>query len=68
MTEYDRAQIQKWCKFARGVTATKKMGGGGIKQGLGVFLKMYIITYVYCPLLLRYKKHFYDTLVITEFI
>jgi len=55
MNEYETAQIQKWCKLARGVIATKE---GGIKQGLGVFLKVYIITYVYCPLLLRYKKHF----------
>jgi hypothetical protein len=55
-TKYERAQIQKWCKLARGVTAIKR---GGIKQGLGVFLKVYswctVITYVYCPLFLRHK-------------
>jgi hypothetical protein len=40
----------------------------GHKTRAGVFLKVYIITYVYCPLLLRCKRlTFYDTLVITEF-
>jgi hypothetical protein len=30
-TEYERAQIQKWCKLARGVTATKR--GGTLNKG-----------------------------------